>query len=111
MATIARRSSSLRSEDDSKVRLKNFPCFLRLQFHVRLFFLAQDPNAYWEAKGLSTDKAGRQMSSFFDVDAYQDQMRQQEADKKKGPVKLTKKQLEEIKEKKRQKKLKKYLDQ
>jgi len=73
-------------------------------------FKAQDPNAYWESKGLATDKAGRQMSSFFDVDKYQDEMNIKKAEEKKKPVKLTRKQIEDFKQKKIQKRVKKLLE-
>jgi len=75
-------------------------------------FKAQDSTAHWQTKGLATDKEGRQMSAFFDVEAYQEQMREKKerGEDKKKPVKLSRKQIDDLKEKKRQRKLKKILD-
>jgi hypothetical protein len=49
-------------------------------------FAATTEAAYWSTKGLPEDRAGRQMAHYFDVDAYQEQMRKYKEMKERGLI-------------------------
>jgi len=68
-------------------------------------FSSADHSSYWDRKGIPSDKAGRMLSHYLDIDAYQEQMRmaseQPQKRKKigKNTIKLFKKRKEEKKRK------------
>eukprot|EP01126_Amoeba_proteus_P057740 TRINITY_DN7374_c0_g1_i3.p1 TRINITY_DN7374_c0_g1~~TRINITY_DN7374_c0_g1_i3.p1 ORF type:complete len:178 (-),score=35.11 TRINITY_DN7374_c0_g1_i3:54-563(-) len=69
---------------------------------------ASTADAYWISKGLPTDKDGRMLAHYLDVDAYQEQMRlaAQDIPKRK---KVTKKMIKHFKAKKEDKKRRRFL--
>jgi len=75
-------------------------------------FASASDEDWWEQRGLPSDRAGRQMAAYFDVDAYQEQMRESKRQKiaeGKSQPKLTKKMLDHFKKKKEDKKRKRLL--
>jgi len=64
-------------------------------------FSAGDQATHWKKKGLPTDKDGRMLSHYFDVEAYQEQMRNCEPPQKK---KVTKNMIKYYKKKERRQK-------
>eukprot|EP01126_Amoeba_proteus_P025981 TRINITY_DN257_c0_g1_i1.p2 TRINITY_DN257_c0_g1~~TRINITY_DN257_c0_g1_i1.p2 ORF type:complete len:149 (+),score=34.25 TRINITY_DN257_c0_g1_i1:962-1408(+) len=69
---------------------------------------ASTADAYWISKSLPTDKDGRMLAHYLDVDAYQEQMRlaAQDIPKRK---KMTKKMIKQFKAKKEDKKRRRFL--
>eukprot|EP01126_Amoeba_proteus_P025989 TRINITY_DN257_c0_g1_i3.p2 TRINITY_DN257_c0_g1~~TRINITY_DN257_c0_g1_i3.p2 ORF type:complete len:148 (+),score=38.28 TRINITY_DN257_c0_g1_i3:846-1289(+) len=69
---------------------------------------ASPADAYWMSKGLPTDKDGRMLAHYLDVDAYQEQMRLASQDLPKRK-KVTKKMIKHFKAKKEDKKRRRFL--
>jgi len=71
-----------------------------------IFLQAGDQASHWKKKGLPTDKDGRMLSHYLDVDAYQEQMRNSEPPKKK---KITKNMIKFYKKRKEDRKRRRAL--
>jgi len=69
-------------------------------------FSAGDQATHWKKKGLPTDKDGRMLSHYFDVEAYQEQMRNCDPPKKK---KVTKNMIKYYKKRKEDRKRRRAL--
>jgi len=77
-------------------------------FNLNGKFATTDANTHWRKKGLPEDKEGRMMAHYFDVESYQEQMRnlKQNPPKKR---KVTKKMIQFYKKKKEDKKKRRIL--
>jgi len=69
-------------------------------------FSGGDQTSHWKKKGLPTDKDGRMLSHYLDVEAYQEQMRNAEPPKKK---KITKNMIKFYKKRKEDRKRRRAL--
>eukprot|EP01125_Pyxidicula_operculata_P009048 TRINITY_DN298_c0_g1_i1.p1 TRINITY_DN298_c0_g1~~TRINITY_DN298_c0_g1_i1.p1 ORF type:complete len:160 (-),score=39.03 TRINITY_DN298_c0_g1_i1:254-733(-) len=69
-------------------------------------FAPTDQESHWKKRGLPTDKDGRMLSHYMDIEAYQEMMRNREPLKKK---KVTKSMLKHYQKKKEDKKRRRFL--
>lgn len=70
--------------------------------------LANTSDMYWQSKGLPSDKDGRMLSHYLDVDEYQEKMRQSAAEPK-TKKRTTKKMVKAFKKKKEDQRRKRIL--
>jgi hypothetical protein len=83
-----------------------FPLFISIQFFSPLAVAS-----HYASKGLPDDRAGRMLSHYLDVEAYQEQRRSALANPQAAPKpKLTKKQIEAFKQKKIDKQRRRILE-
>lgn len=75
----------------------------------QLIFLAETPEQYWAKQNVPADKEGRMMSYFFDVEAYQDQMREAQAKPHVKP-KISKNMVKSFKKKKMERQARRILE-